>query len=158
LLAFFLSAMPGLGQIYIGYYVRGFVHVAVVAVAIGIIASGALGMRLEPVLGLFIPFFILYNMIDAGRRAALYNRAIRGGQAIEMPEDFKLPSLGGSIAGGTILVAISVIALSNTVFGYPLDWIDDWWPVAPLLLGAWLIGRGVMDRTKSADVPDRRES
>ena len=33
-LACFLSLMPGLGQVYVGYYQRGFVHAAVVAALI----------------------------------------------------------------------------------------------------------------------------
>ena len=75
-----LSAMPGLGQVYVGYYQRGFVHIFVVAGIIALLAADVLG-PLIPLAGLFLGFFWLYNMIDAGRRAALYNQALSGGRS-----------------------------------------------------------------------------
>jgi hypothetical protein len=69
-----LSAMPGLGQVYVGYYQRGFVHAGVVATLITIISSGAVE-KLVPLLALFMAFFWLYNIIDAARRAPLHRSA-----------------------------------------------------------------------------------
>ena len=40
-LAGILSAMPGLGQIYVGYYPRGFIHIMVVGILIALLNSGA---------------------------------------------------------------------------------------------------------------------
>ena len=68
--------MPGLGQIYVGYYQQGFINMAVVAITITLLSSGARGA--EPLFGLFLAFFWLYNMIDANRRAHHYNRVIDG--------------------------------------------------------------------------------
>ena len=34
---------------------------------------------------------------------------------------------------------VGVIALSHTLFGLPLDWIEKWWPLALIGVGAWLI-------------------
>ena len=90
-----LSAMPGLGQVYVGYYQRGFLHAIVVAGLIAILASGEPG-ALTPLFGLFLAFFWLYNMIDAARRATLYNQALAGGHEPDLPADFESPGLGGS--------------------------------------------------------------
>ena len=62
--------MPGLGQVYVGYYQRGFIHVLVAATIITLLANGAAD-ALIPLLGLFLGFFWLYNMVDAYRRASL---------------------------------------------------------------------------------------
>src|SRR5580765_3468184 len=76
-LAAILSMMPGLRQVYVGYYQRGFVHAAVVASLITILSSNTVE-RLSPLFGLFLTFFWLYNIIDAARRASLYNDALAG--------------------------------------------------------------------------------
>jgi hypothetical protein len=149
LLACILSAMPGLGQIYVGYYQRGFIHAIVVAVIMFVLNSGVRG--LEPLLGPFLAFFWLYNIIDAGRRASHYNRAAAGEQAFEMPKDFSMPGVQGSIMGGLLLIAAGAIFLSHTVWGISLAWIEDWWPLAPILFGVYLIGKGVVDRLKKED-------
>ena len=80
-LACFLSLMPGLGQVYVGYYQRGFVHAAVVATLITVLSSEI--RELTPMVALFLTFFWLYNIIDAGRRAALYNEVLAGRTGIE---------------------------------------------------------------------------
>src|SRR2546422_5166435 len=85
-LAGFLSLMPGLGQIYVGYYQRGFVHIVVVGTTIALLANDAVP-ELVPLLGLFLAFFWLYNVIDAGRRASLYNMALQGAGTMALPED-----------------------------------------------------------------------
>ena len=144
LLACILSAMPGLGQVYVGYYQRGFLHAIVVAAVIFILNSGMRGM--EPLLGPLLAFFWLYNIIDAGRRAAHYNRAAAGEEAFEMPKDFSMPGIQGSIIGGLVLIAVGGIFLSHTVWDIPLDWVEDWWPLAPILFGVYLIGKAVVDR------------
>jgi len=140
-----LSAMPGLGQVYVGYYQRGFVHAGVVATLITIISSGAVE-KLVPLLALFMAFFWLYNIIDAARRASLYNDALAGNPSIELPEDFKSPGIRGSIVGGATLVIVGFVILLHTRFGISLDWVDEWWPVVPMLVGAYLVGRAVMER------------
>jgi len=144
-LACILSALPGLGQIYLGYYKLGFIHVLVVGTTISMLANGLI-TGLAPLFGIFLAFFWLYNIVDAGRRAAFYNLALAGLDGVEMPEEMKLPKLGGSLFGGVVLMAVGFMLLSNTAFDYSLDWLEDWWPVAPILLGAYLFARGMMDR------------
>ena len=145
MLATFLSAMPGLGQIYVGYYQSGFINAIVVGTLIALLAS-ELG-PLTPLAALFLAFFWLYNIVDAGRRALLYNEALAGRSGIELPEDFKIPALSGSIPGGLAVVAVGGVLLSHTRFGMPLDWVNEWWPVALIAFGVYLVARSVMSRS-----------
>jgi hypothetical protein len=142
-LATAISIIPGIGQIYIGYYVRGFLTAAVFLVLV--MVSAETRSDLGPALAMAAVFVWVFNLIDAGRMAALYNHAAAGSDTIEMPSDLKLPKLGGSIMGGVLLLLFGGIALSNTAFGYPLDWLERWWPVFPAALGLYLLARGVMD-------------
>jgi LiaI-LiaF-like transmembrane region len=137
-LALVLSLMPGLGQVYIGYYQQGFTNVLVAASIIAVLNSELAGGA-EPLLGVFLAFFWLYNVVDAWRRATFYNNALAGIGPATLPEDFAVTSGRGSLAGGVALVLVGVIALSHTLFGMPLDWIEKWWPVALIGVGAWLI-------------------
>jgi hypothetical protein len=144
-LATVLSLVPGLGQVYVGYYQRGFVHAVVVAVLFAVL----LGDPSEALVGLLVfllVFFWLYNVIDAGRRAALYNFALAGGTDIELPRDFALPTVRGSLAGGLLFMAVGVVALLNTRFGVSLEWIEEWWPAGLIGLGGYLLVRAIADR------------
>ena len=144
-LAALLSMMPGLGQVYVGYYQRGFVHAGVIASLVTILSSSQLD-DLKPLFGLFMAFFWLYNIVDAARRASLYNDALAGNTAIELPQDFKSPGIRGSIFGGSSLIVIGLVLLLHTRFEMSLDWVDEWWPVAPMILGVYLVARAVTDR------------
>jgi hypothetical protein len=146
-LATFLSFFPGLGQVYIGYYQRGFTHAVIVAATITALAGG-LG-ELTPLFGFLLAFFWIYNIIDAGRRALLYNQAVDGGSSIEMPRDMKL-GRGGSMVGGVLLVVIGVILLMYTRFDVyiPLRWLEDWWPLGAVGLGAYLIYKSITNRNR----------
>jgi hypothetical protein len=151
LFATFLSAMPGLGQVYVGYYQRGFINAVVVGTLIALLTSN-LG-PLTPLAALFLAFFWLYNVVDAGRRALLYNEALAGRSGIELPEDFKTPGLHGSIPGGLAVVAVGGVLLSHTRFGLPLDWLNEWWPAALILFGVYLVARSVMGRSEATAKP-----
>ena len=149
LLAALLSLLPGLGQVYVGYYKRGFTN----AITAGLLIS-FMSLEIEPLMpliGLFLAFFWLYNVVDASRRASLYNQALAGGGKIELPEDFEAPSLGGSLAGGSALILVGLILLSHTLFGVSLDWIEDWWPVAVIGVGGWLVFKAMQERSGGDD-------
>jgi len=152
-LACFLSLMPGLGQVYVGYYLRGFVHVVVVGSVIALLASGTF-REITPILGIFLPFFWLYNIVDAGRRAALYNEAMAGSESLPVPPEAGLPATGGSLVAGLALVGVGFIFLANTAWGVSLQWIEDWWPVAPIMGGLYLVIRSLQERSKG---PARKE-
>lgn len=138
MLALILSLMPGLGQVYVGYYDMAFRNILVVCGLVALLATGV-AHRMEPVVGLFMAFFWLYNIVDAGRRASFYNQALAGLRPMDLPDDGKVPKPMGSFAGGVVLIAAGLTLFSNTMFGLPLDWLEQWWPVAFVGAGAWLI-------------------
>jgi TM2 domain-containing membrane protein YozV len=138
-LASVLSIMPGLGQVYVGYYKRGFIHAITVALLITFLTA-----QIVPLIPLAA---IFYNIVDAGRRASLYNQALAGGTAVELPDDFETPSLGGSLAGGAALVIIGVILLSYTMFGVSLQWLESWWPVALIGFGGYLVYKAMQEKS-----------
>ena len=144
-----LSVVPGLGQVYVGYYLRGFVNAVVVALLFSLLVSDSADNILLPLLLVFMIFFWMYNIIDAGRRAALYNEALAGNRAIELPEDLKMPGIGGSIVGGVVLVAAGAILLAHTRFDISLDWVADWWPAMGILAGLYLLGKGIHEKLAS---------
>lgn len=140
-----LSLMPGLGQVYVGYYPEGFKNIAVIC------ASIAIAVLLEddggPIVGLFIAFYWLHNIIDAGRRASLYNQALAGLRPMDLPEDVKYePRLPGSFAGGVALIVAGLVLASHTLAGLSLEWVRDWWPVALIIVGAWLVYKDRMGK------------
>ena len=146
-LACFLSLMPGLGQIYVGAYQRGFMHILIVGSTIAILAAEPVP-ELTPLLGIFLPFFWLYNIIDAGRRAGMYNHALQAGGKLDLPE---IGGASGSVLGGTILIAAGSILLSHTRFGMSMRWLEEWWPVAPIMLGAWLVLKAMASKAGAGD-------
>jgi len=154
-LACILSVIPGLGQIYVGYYHRGFIHAIVVASIMTFLISADIA-ELLPLGVIFLIFFWLYNIIDAGRRAAMVNHVLAGGEVSELPQDFAMPRMGGSIVGGLVLIAFGLILLSHTVWGVPLEWIENWWPLLPIFLGVYLLGKAVRERMEQSD--DERDT
>ena len=137
-LATWLSCMPGLGQVYVGYYQQGFINIVVVASSITVLASNMIN-GLEPFMGVFLAFFWIFNMIDANRRAQHYNNVKAGGGGEEVPDGFKLPGTGGSLFGGVVLVVFGVLFILDLNFGISLAWLQDWWPLALVAFGINLI-------------------
>ena len=145
-LAALLSLVPGLGNVYIGHYMRGFTIAGTIAVII--LFAAETREPVAPIFGMAAFFVWLFNIIDAGRMAALYNHAMAGREVMELPEDFKFPKMGGSIVGGALLLVVGVVAISNTMFAISLDWIETWWPALPIALGGYLFYRGIQDYQK----------
>ncbi len=151
-LAFLLSGMPGLGQVYVGYYNQGFLNMAVCGGTIFLLnATGRTYGHvhgLDAFLGFFLAFYWLYNMVDAYRRAMFYNQSLAGLGPVEIPEDMKMPKARGSLAGGVALILVGLLLFANTALGMSLDWLDQWWPIGLVLLGAWLVYRSVSEKQK----------
>jgi uncharacterized membrane protein len=148
-LALFLSIVPGLGQVYLGYYRQGFINVVVVGTLISILAPGPRAhWPLTPLLVFFLVFYWLFNMVDALRRATFFNQAISGVAAAELPREFRMPEPHGSLAGGILLMLAGVVIGTKTVFGYSLEWLRQWWPLAPILVGAYLVIQALRERAR----------
>jgi hypothetical protein len=146
-----LSLAPGLGQVYVGYYLQGFLHIAVVLSLITLGVTEVLGPA-TPAVGFFVAFFWLYNIVDAGRRAAFYNQAIQGESDLPLPGSLPTAGSGGSVLFGLGLLVVGAVLLSNTAFGLSLQWVEAWWPLAPMAIGAYLLGRSLLERAnRSSD-------
>ncbi|HEV8629981.1 MAG TPA: hypothetical protein VGV61_06655 [Thermoanaerobaculia bacterium] len=150
LLATVLSIMPGLGQVYTGYYQRGFFNASVVAVLITLLAAESTPGALIPLLAILLAFFWLYNVVDAGRRATLYNMVLQGGGEIDLPRDFDMPGMVGSIPGGLAIIAAGAILLAHTAFGYSLEWVADWWPAGLVIFGGYLVWKAAREKARAA--------
>lgn len=161
-LAGLLSLMPGIGQIYVGYYALGFIHIAVFAMTIALLASGPASFAVSPfspirlfypALSIFLGFFVIYNIVDAVQRATLYNLAVDGVQGIELPDiNASLPKIRVSEGGGVALIAFGLLLLSNTLFGLPLDWLASWWPMGLVGMGVYLVVKARQER-RAEDPP-----
>jgi TM2 domain-containing membrane protein YozV len=155
LLAVLLSIMPGLGQVYVGNYRRGFIHILVVAALITLLAND-LG-PLAPLGGLGLAFFWMYNMIDAGRRATHYNMLLEAEAGAVFPEDIDFTSASGSRAGGIVLIVVGFLFLMNTRYHWHFDWVEEWWPLGFMILGAYLIYKDMQARKeKESNTRDRK--
>jgi TM2 domain-containing membrane protein YozV len=144
-LASILSSMPGLGQVYVGYYQQGFINALVVGVIIVLLAESVVP-PLHPLLGLFLAFFWLYNIVDAGRRASFYNNTLAGLTRVDVPEDFSMPKGRGTLAGGAALVIFGLILFGHTMYNLSLAWLEQWWPMAIVGLGAYLLYQAIASR------------
>ncbi len=151
-LATMLAAMPGLGQVYVGYYQQAVTNAAIVGTLLTALNRNWLP-ELEPLLVILLIFFYLYGMIDAGRRASLYNEALAGLRPMDLPENEKSPAWHGSLTGGAILVVAGLVLFSHTMFGVSLEWLAQWWPLGLVAFGGWLI-YGAMEARRAEAGPD----
>ena len=146
-LACFLSLFPGLGQIYVGHYQRGFLHGITFAGLIAFLSSFSDKefSPLIPLFAIFLAFFYLYNVIDAGRCAALYNEMLQGGSLADLPKD-ELPGARGSLVGGVGMILGGFVLLMHTRMDWSLEWVEHWWPAAFILIGCWLLYKNFESR------------
>jgi len=154
-LAAVLSLMPGLGQVYVGYYLAGFINILVIALLINVVAHMH-GPGPQPFLGLFIAFFWLFNMFDAARRATLYNRCIAGTREVAPPTDSPL-------VGGVILLIIGILLTLAITFDIRLAFLETIWPLilvaaaVYLLVKYWRTRAAMTRRGGGDDLPADRE-
>ncbi|MEQ8954300.1 MAG: DUF5668 domain-containing protein [Gammaproteobacteria bacterium] len=139
----FLSVMPGLGQIYVGYYNQGFTNVFVAGGTLSFLIWSGGDAPYIPLGIVFLIFFELFNIIDAFRKALFYNLILDGVEDVELPDQQSRAApqtpIKGSYVGGVALLVFGVVALSNTAFGLSLDWVESWWPLVPIAFGAYLL-------------------
>lgn len=145
-LAGWFSLLPGLGQIYVGYYRSGFIHLLVVAGIITLLSNGV--GAAEPFLSLFLSFFWMFNIFDAVRKARIYNRYIENGQTEpELPTDSPL-------VGGIVLLILGLYMTLAITFDLDLEFLESIWPVVVMGLGVYLLWR--YWKTKH-ELEDRRQ-
>jgi hypothetical protein len=132
---------PGLGNLYVGFYTRGFVQGIVTIFCIVSLANNSLGRGAEPLFGIFLGFWYVFSIIDAVRRAGAYNQYLVGAAKMtempEMPKDLTLPSQG-SKSWGLGLIIVGSIFFLNTKFDFDMRWMEEWWPMILVGFGVWL--------------------
>lgn len=131
-LAAFFSLMPGLGQIYVGYYRAGFINIFVVVSIIAILAQA--GDMVGPFLGPFLAFFWIFNMVDANKKAKLYNQHLLGSEIAEPPTDSPL-------ALGVVFIVVGVLLTLGITFDVDMEWLEDVWPLGLLAAGIYMVWR-----------------
>ena len=153
LVATVLSLMPGVGQVYLGYTQLGFIHGTTAAALVCLMSSNQLG-QLEPMVGIFMAFFWLYNLVDAHRRAVLLNEASARLERPRLPDGLEAMSAGGRLAAGGLLIAAGTLSLLHLRFGVSMAWIGRWWPAGLVLLGLYLVIRALRDRAAQTNAAD----
>ena len=149
-LATVLSLMPGLGQVYLGYTRLGFIHGLAMATFIALMSSNKLGM-LEPFFGVSMAFFVLYNLVDAHRRATLLNEAIARMETPDLPDGFGAVSFNARIGLGLGLILLGGMSLLSIWFQFSFAWLEHWWPVGLLGFGVYLVVKALKDRAAQSD-------
>lgn len=144
-----LSLMPGLGHAYLGFTRIAFTHAAAAAFLVAILASNRLGAA-EPFFGLFLVFIWLYGLVDAHRRAILINEAVLKMETPELPDGFGQFSFGARLGFGLLFLVVGTLSLLSLRFGISFAWMLDWWPVAFLAAGLWLVLKALKDRAAQA--------
>ena len=136
-LAFLLGFIPGVGAIYNGQYVKGFIHVVVFGVLIAIVNDDQMSGNLQPLFGMMIAVWIFYMAFEA------YHTAKRRqlGQPVDefssivprtgQPSKFPLAP--------TVLIAVGLLFLLHNLNILRIGEIIHYWPVALICLGVYML-------------------
>jgi TM2 domain-containing membrane protein YozV len=130
-LAFFLSLLfPGIGQVYNGQPAKA------LAFFFAFVASIYAVIVINPLpFAFFIPFVVLYNMVDAWRSAALINA--RGTPAAEEDVIVESPAWGAG------LVLVGLLFLLHNLHWLDLSQLGRYWPVLLIAAGAVVLYRSI---------------
>jgi TM2 domain-containing membrane protein YozV len=133
-LAFILSLLfPGIGQVYNGQPAKalGFFF-AFVSTIYAVVEISPLPFAL------FIPFVVLYNLVDAWRTATLINA--RG--TSEAPED----EVAESPAWGGGLILLGTLFLFHNLGWLDLSKLSRYWPALLIVVGAVILYRSIQKK------------
>lgn len=155
LLAGFLSLMPGLGNIYNGLYLRGITFFlmwgGIFALAI---RTGNRSHGDSEALAFLIPgliFVWFFNLFDAYRQANLINHGYATDLGLSDSGRWSRPP--GGLMLGVVILLIGVYGLLEHFFDLDLSIILDYWYLAFIAFGIWLILQARRaDRGPSAEV------
>jgi hypothetical protein len=136
-----LGAIPfGVGAVYNGQYAKGLAHLFIFVMLIyGANEAG----RWDWVFGIGIPFFVIYQIIDAVRTA----KALQAGQPAPDPmglgQTFSMGEKfdsGKVPVGAAVLIVLGVLFLLHTM-GIMEYSLGRFWPVLIIFFGGWLFYR-----------------
>lgn len=131
----------GVAQVYLGQYAKGLAHMLI----FGFLVFGAsAGGGLEPLFGVSIFFFYVYQIIDANRSA----KALARGEPA--PDPFGLarafsgvqPATPANVPiGAVVLIALGALFLFSNLGLFHFRWIGRMWPVILIAIGIWMFTR-----------------
>ncbi len=137
--AFALGLIPGVGAIYNGEFFKAAVHIIIFGVLISIVDSTR---GLEPLFGLLITGFYIYMPFEAYYTAKKRRLETQGVQ-LETPIDRLHEQVAGvenkELWGGVALVVLGALFLMDNFRFFQLRQIFEFWPVALIAIGVWLI-------------------
>lgn len=137
-LACLLGIIPGVGAIYNGQYLKGFIHVAILGLLISIVNSVHMNGAVAPFVCLLI-IWIIYMPFEA------YHTAKKRQMGIAIDEWSSLLPRGSvrgnsSVpAGPVILIVIGVLFLLDNLGLLPLVDLLRYWPLLLIGLGVYLL-------------------
>ncbi len=148
----------GVAQVYNGQYAKGLAHMLLFTGLVWGASESSGGM--EPIFGLAIAFFYVYQIVDAVRSA----RAIQLGQPAPDPFGLSKAFAGGTVhpsrvpLGAVILIGLGVLFLMSTMGWFHFFWIGRLWPVILIVIGVWLFVQRFRPQSHSAadDVQEQR--
>lgn len=136
-LAFLLGFIPGVGAIYNGQYVKGFIHVVVFGVLIAIVNDDQMSGNLQPLFGMMIAVWVFYMAFEA------YHTAKRRQLGQPVDEFSSIVPRAGHPArfplAPTVLIAVGVLFLLHNLNILRIGELVRYWPVALICLGAYML-------------------
>jgi len=133
-LAFALGWIPGVGAIYNGQYAKGIVHAVVFGILCSILDADLHG--LDVIFAMMLTAWIFYMAFEAYHTAAKR----RAGEYVDEYSslvDFR--SKGRFPVAGIALILLGIVLLLHTLDILDFYYIQRYWPVLLILLGAWLL-------------------
>jgi hypothetical protein len=136
-LAFLLGFIPGVGAIYNGQYVKGFIHVVIFGVLIAIVNDDQMGGNLQPLFGMMIAVWVFYMAFEAFHTA----KRRQLGQPVDEFSSI-VPRAGHPARfplAPTVLIAVGILFLLHNLNILRIGELIRYWPVALICLGAYML-------------------
>jgi len=144
-LAVVLSCFPGLGHLYLGLYERAFTIFACFAVGIWLAEHANLGILVAGV--------VLFGFVDAYRQAQAINLGLAPEPVIAAASKAR-SARRGRFGFGAFLLLVGVVLLYNQFYPIDLYFLQDWWPLALVLAGVYMMAAHFIEKQRQA----KRES
>ena len=142
-LAVGLSFFPGLGHLYLGLYQRG--------IGVFLAFAAAIWLAEHADLGIFVAFAWFFAVIDGYRQAVLLNQCC-GSVPAEPSRPLQQRS---NLALGVFLVVAGALLLYNQFYPLDLEFLVDWWPLALILFGVYLLAQHFREQAKRREAEER---
>lgn len=135
---------PGAGHLYLGLYQRAAIFFGVFFATIAFVSNARGG----EMLGLFIPFWVIFGIIDAVRQAHAINMTGVPESNIVKPE---IASGTGYLFLGVIMILIGGFFTLRRFFDIDLTFLWDYAPLFIVAFGIWLVFSYYKEKQKKAE-------